>query len=85
MDARCADGGIGVGSSAIGCRGKGLALAILLITGDTKTARKSEVISPALFAFFPHAASLTLGITQRLAVDPQGKDADGIAKLSPQG
>jgi hypothetical protein len=61
VDARSADGGIGVGGSAIGRRGKGLALAILLITGGTKTARKSEVIGPASFAFFPHACLADFG------------------------
>jgi hypothetical protein len=50
MDA--ADGGTGVGGSVIGRRGKGLALAILVIPGGAETAPKGEVIGPALFAFF---------------------------------
>jgi hypothetical protein len=55
VDARSTDGGTGVGGSAIGRCGKGLALAILLITGGAKTARKGQVIGPALCAFFQHA------------------------------
>jgi hypothetical protein len=61
VDTRSADGGTGVGGFAIGHRGKRLALAILLITGGAKTARKGEVIGPALFAFFPHACLADFG------------------------
>jgi hypothetical protein len=59
--ARSGDGGTGVGGSAIGRRGKGLALAILLITSGAKTVPKGEVIGPASFAFFPHACLADFG------------------------
>ena len=72
VDACSADGGTGVGGSAIGRCGKGLALAFLLITGGAKTARKGEVIGPALFAFFPHACLADFGGSRSvfLIVDP---------------
>ena len=60
-DARFGDGGTGVGGSAIGRRGKGLALAILFITSGAKTVPEGEVIGPASFAFFPHACLAEFG------------------------
>ncbi len=77
VDARSADGGIGVGGSAIGRRGKGLALAILLITGGTKTARKSEVIGPASFAF----CLADFGGHAAFGRRPLGERADESGKL----
>jgi DNA-binding LytR/AlgR family response regulator len=56
------------------------------ITGGAKTARKGEVIGPALFAFFPHACLAVFGGHAAFSLPSSLREsADDMASLLPWG